>query len=60
MSESETLTLGVRMGKKVMQDEVIAMFKAMQSTDSTDTEYSLSNVITLKEAIAAVEQLGKE
>jgi hypothetical protein len=54
MTESETLAQGIRMGKKVMQEEVVAMFKSMKSNDATDTEYSMANVLTISEAIEAV------
>lgn len=59
MTETETLATGIRMGKQVMRDEVISMFKDMKSSDATDTEYSMANVITLQEAITAVENMGK-
>lgn len=57
MSEQETLRQGVMLGKQVMQNQVIAMFESMKSNDPTDTEYSLSNVITISEAILAVQKM---
>jgi hypothetical protein len=59
MSELETLRQGVRLGKHVMHEQVIKMFKSMKSNDPTDTEYSLSNVITIAEAIQAVQNMEK-
>lgn len=57
MSEQDILRQGVLLGKQVMQTQVIAMFESLKSNDPTDTEYSLSNVITLSEAILAVEKM---
>lgn len=57
MSEQDTMRQGVLFGKRVMQEQVIAMFESMKSNDPTDTEYSLSNVITISEAILAVQKL---
>jgi hypothetical protein len=59
MSEQETLRQGVMLGKEAMKQQVLAMFKSMKSTDKTDTAYSIANVITLDEAIQAVEQVEK-
>jgi hypothetical protein len=59
MNEQETLRQGVLMGKHVMHEQVIEMFKSMKSNDPTDTEYSLSNVITIAEAIEAVKNMDK-
>lgn len=57
MSEQETLRQGVLMGKQVMQQHIIELFESMKSNDPTDTEYSLSNVITIAEAIQAVQDM---
>lgn len=59
MSEQETLRQGVVLGKQVMQNQVVEMFEAMKSNDPTDAPYSMSNVITIAEAIEAVKSMGK-
>lgn len=59
MNEQETLRQGVLFGKQVMQEQVIAMFEAMKSADPTDAPYSMSNVITIAEAIEVVKRLSK-
>lgn len=59
MSEQETLRQGIMFGKQVMHDQVIALLESMKSTDRTDTDYSLSNVITIAEAIEAIKNMEK-
>ena len=59
MSEQETLRQGIMLGKEAMKREVVAMFESMKSTDATDTSYSISNTLTISEAIEAVINLGK-
>lgn len=59
MSEQESLRQGILFGKRAMQSQVIELFEGMKSQDPTDAPYSMSNVITIQEAIQAVSSLGK-
>jgi len=59
MSEQESLRQGIMLGKQTMQSQVISMFESMKSTDKTDTDYSMANVITITEAIEAVKTITK-
>jgi hypothetical protein len=58
MSELKTLRQGVRLGKHVMQKQIIELFESMKSNDPTDTDYSIANVLTIAEAIEAVKKAG--
>ena len=57
MSEQDSMRQGVMFGKRAMLALAIQMFENMKSQDPTDTDYSLSNVITIADAIAALREL---
>ena len=57
MSEQDSMRQGVMFGKRAMLALAIQMFENMKSQDPTDTEYSMSNVITISEAIEALREL---
>jgi hypothetical protein len=59
MSEQESLRQGILFGKRAMQSQVIELFESMKSQNPTDAPYSMSNVITIQEAIQAVSSLEK-
>lgn len=59
MSEQESLRQGIMLGKQAMQNQIVAMFESMKSTDKTDTSYSMANVITIDEAIQAIKNEQK-
>jgi hypothetical protein len=57
MSEQETLRQGIKFGKRAMLELSILMFEKMKSQDPTDTSYSMANVMTIDEVIAALREL---
>lgn len=57
MTEEEKLDF-VNAGKAARSKEIVDMFKAMRSHDRTDTDYSIANVLTIAEAIKAVEEVA--
>ena len=59
MTEQESILQGVSLGKKAMQSQIVELLESMKSKDKTDTDYSMSNVITIEEAINLVSRLGK-
>jgi hypothetical protein len=59
MNEQESLRQGIMLGKQAMQNQIVAMFESMKSTDKTDTSYSMANVITIDEAIQAIKNEQK-
>ena len=59
MSEQDSLRQGINLGKQTMQNQIISLFESMRSTDKTDTDYSIANVVTITEAIEAVKSITK-
>jgi hypothetical protein len=59
VSEQDTMRQGILFGKRAMQAQVIQLFESMKSQDPTDTPYSIANVITIQEAIQAINSLEK-